>query len=462
MGASRPSADRLSRRALLARTGLGALALTGGVGALATACARTGAQSGTGAAPQAGGGTSSRPLRLHHDAGVGPLFEPYITDFNERYGPTRVETSYVTADYVGVTQTQLAGGSVDYDVLFADDGYALRWFNNGWISDLSDIDGIDAVLQDISPSLQESLRAPSGELIILPYYRGVELFIYNAEHLDQIGAQPPDTWDEFVDTCRELKGRGVTRTPFSPFWPLDPPGSIWTLFSAEATSAGAAPLFDEALQPNFAQDPAVVRTLERWRLMYEEELVPRDIFTTAYGDIVNIFAGGQSTFTIRYGPQLKGFADPEQSRVASVVRNALMPGETATTLDRGAWWMMTQSTPDRDVAWTLLEYLAHKDSDGAFYVPSNLIAVDLGLQTPYDTVNRSPRVVKAWSEWANTDLLLAQLDNARSLGPVVSQEWYGDFIAEAGRLFQDATRGAISVTDALTQAAAFVDERARL
>ncbi len=49
--------------------------------------------------------------------------------------------------------------------------------------------------------------------------------------------------------------------------------------------------------------------------MYEERLVPQDVFTTSYGDLANIYAGGKSTFTIRYGPQVKAFRDPKSSRV---------------------------------------------------------------------------------------------------------------------------------------------------
>ncbi len=82
-----------------------------------------------------------RALRLHHDSAVGPLYEPYIKDFNTKYAPLQVETSYVTGDYPTLTQTQLAGGSVDYDVLFADDGFAQKWFDAGWIRALDDIDG---------------------------------------------------------------------------------------------------------------------------------------------------------------------------------------------------------------------------------------------------------------------------------------------------------------------------------
>ena len=55
----------------------------------------------------------------------------------------------------------------------------------------------------------------------------------------------------------------------------------------------------------------VTSTLERWKTLLSEQLVPQDVFTTDYGGTANIFAGAQSAFIIRYGPQLKQFIGHE-------------------------------------------------------------------------------------------------------------------------------------------------------
>src|SRR5690606_32259093 len=54
-------------------------------------------------------------LRLRHDVAIGPLLQPYVDDFNERY-PYELGTSYPPQDYFPTTQTQLAAGDVDFDV----------------------------------------------------------------------------------------------------------------------------------------------------------------------------------------------------------------------------------------------------------------------------------------------------------------------------------------------------------
>jgi ABC-type glycerol-3-phosphate transport system substrate-binding protein len=440
---------RLSRREVIRQGGGAALAVSG-LGALLAACG--------GGDDEASGDDSAeleRALRLHHDAAVGPLFAPYVEYFNENYRPLRLETSYVAQDYVGTTQTQLAGGSVDYDILFLDPGYAARWYKAGWIRRLDDIDGVDEIIGQIQPELVDSLKAEDGNLITLPYYRSVELFIYNAEHLDEIGAKPPATWDEFLETCRELKAEGVSATPYSPFWNREV-SMIWYTLATESISDGAGDFFAEDFQPQFQDDPAVVRTLERWQTVYREGLAPQDAFTAAYGDTVNLFAGGKSSFTIRYGPQLKGFTDPKQSKVAQAARNALMPGSARASLSTGSFWTMAASTPAPQTAGRLLRYLAYKDEQGSFHVPTNLIAVDLGLQTPYDAVNTNARVRASREQWSDPRLIAEQYATSKSLGPAVNQEWYGPFIEQATAVLQDAVRGRKSAQDALAETADLV------
>jgi len=438
------------RREFLKRTGLGGMGLfaTGPIAAFLSACG--GDSNGATAGTSGGAASLGRPLRMHQDAANGPLFAPFLRTFDKQYAPLTVEGSYVAQDYAATTQTQLAGGSVDYDVLFADEGFAEKWYDAGWLRGLDDLDGIDDVLAAMKPELLPSLKAQDGRTIVLPYYRAAELFIYNADHLDKIGAKPPESWDEFVEQCRELKARGVVSTPYSPFWTADF-DVVWSEFCAEALSDGAQ-LFDDEMQPVFADDDAARATLERWQLMYREGLVPRDVMTTAYGDLANVFAGGKSSFTMRYGAQLKGFTDPRSSRVARAAKNALTPGSARSTLDRGAFWMMTASTPAPPEAWKLLSFLAARDKQGAFTVPEGLVT-GLGLQTPFPEVNRSPAVRREWARWCDVDLLLEQTEKARDLGPVVNQAWYGEYIQKASEILTDALRGSKPPADALGEMA---------
>jgi ABC-type glycerol-3-phosphate transport system substrate-binding protein len=442
----------VNRRAVLQMMGLGGLLLATGTGPLLAGCSTSGGEDAESATT---GGNPAARLALHHDAGLGPLLQPYVDDFNKRYKPLSLTTAYVTSDYPGTTNTQLAGGGVDYDVLFTDAGYAQLWFDNGWIQKLDDFPGASDLARSWDPGVLEENKASDGSLMTLPYYRRIEIFVYNNDHLGRIGAAPPATWDELVAQCRELKAKKISATPYSPFWTADF-SMFWLELVTESFSNGSGPLFDDRFQPVFADDAVVAATLERWRMMFQEQLVPQDIFTTSYGDLANIYAGGKSSFTIRYGPQVKAFRDPKSSKVAQASRNALIPGTTRETMAGGAQWCMTTASRNKPQAWTLLNYLAAKDKDGRYYTPIHLIALDLGLLAPYQQVNSDPQVKAAWQKWADTDLLAEQLRKSRPLGRVVNQSWYGEFQTKATAALQDVVRGKKDVKDGLTEAAEFV------
>ena len=290
---------RLSRRRFLHMgvSGLGALSLAG----LASSC--NGPDQG--AAPVEGstrptgagttGGTPSGPIALRHDAGVGPIVEPYVTDFNRRHPDIELTADFVPQDYFGVTQTQLAAGEVGFDVMFSNPSDSAQWNEAGWLMALDDFPGADEILGALIPGTEDSLRAADGTLIALPYYVGTEVFVCNTEHLSAIDADPPQTWEEFLEQCRRLKADGVVDTPLAPFWTQDFE-MTWYPFVAEVMSIGGT-LFDGE-RPVLQEDPAVRTTLERWQTLYSEGLVPQDIFTTAYGDIVNIYGGGRASFSL--------------------------------------------------------------------------------------------------------------------------------------------------------------------
>lgn len=410
---------------------------------------------GDGSSPSVTASDTVKVVSLHHDASLGPLFAPYIEDFNEKYDGIEVVTDYVPQDYAAVTQTQFAGGAETFDILFSDPGFAQAWYDAGWVRSLDDFPGVDEILDSMLPGIEESLRASDGSLIALPYFQGVELFVYNQAHLDAIGAAVPTTWDEVLEVSRRLKAEGVAETPYSPFWSRDF-DIITFAFWAEALSDGAE-LFDEDMAPIFRDDPAVRSLLERWKVFYEEELVAADIFTTTYGDLVNIFGGGQSTFTVQSGPAGLGWFDPEQSTVAEDARVGIIPGETHETLRWQSTWMMASSSEYPDAAWELMKYLAYQDNEGAFHVPTNLISIDIGMVAPYPEVNAHPDVEASVAGWADPEILSAQFGMTRTLGTVPNQSWWPEFQSELGAILQDIIRGEVTIEEGLQTAAGIVD-----
>jgi ABC-type glycerol-3-phosphate transport system substrate-binding protein len=114
---------------------------------------------------------------------------------------------------------------------------------------------------------------------------------------------------------------------------------------------------------------------------------------------------------------------------------------------------MTKSTPDPDAAWKLMKYLAATDETGTIYVPKHLIALDLGLGTPYPDVNGDAQVKASWKKWSDVDLLIEQIGKSKQVGPVVNQTWFPKFQEVIAGLLQEAVLGRRTIPDALKKAA---------
>lgn len=432
---SLPAASTMSRRGFLrGASTLGMAAGLSGTGLLA-ACGSSGGSSS---------GTGSTLLQMHHDAAVGPLFAPYVKYFNAHYKPLHLTTSYVANDYATVTNQQLAAGDASYDVLFSDEGYLESWSKNEWVKELASFKGLSKLLANLNPGVEDALKGSDGQITALPYFRGAEIFVANTQHLDKIKAKPPMTWEEFLAQARELKAKGIAATPYSPYW-INYAFLMWHQFAAETASEGGGELFDAKAAPQLVDNSVAASTLQRWKTMYQEGLVPKDVFTTDYGGVTNIFGGGKSSFSMRYQAQVVGWRDPSQSPAAPHITNINIPGSTGQTHSFGAYWMMAASTKSPENAWTALEYLGGAGKDGAYYVPKHLIAITLGLSSGYASVDSDPDVLSSWGKWADVPVLKKQLANAVSLGPVVNQTWYPKFATQACSTLQQIVIGQTSI-----------------
>ena len=455
-----PEPDGVSRRDFLrmvAVGGAGGLVLVscGDAGTIttagrSTAAPTTAATTTTGAPP---------PLMRVRHGSIAPTFEPYLARFNELYAPLRAEMQTVPSDYFSVTETAFLAGDVDFHVLFADTGFPERWYNAGWIRPIDGlIDNIDELKADMVPAAFSDLHARDGSLIALPYFVGTEHFFYNTEMLDAIGVGPPETWEELIQTSRDLKAAGVVDFPFGPFWSQQY-DIIWFTFAAAAFSNGAGPFFDENSVAVFDSDPATIGMVEIWRQMYEEELVPPDILAIDYGATGGLFGGGLTAFTIRYQLEAKPWSDPEASAIAGKFSNAMMPGSAHTTGLFTSYWVMSSSVEDPAAAGKLLSFMGGQDLEGDYYVTKNAVGLDLGLPPAYSQLFDDPDIRTAWGEYLDVGVAAAQHANAMSHGTAPAEEWFAEFTGLISVELQKAIRGDVSAEEALKTAAEFARSR---
>ena len=214
------------------------------------------------------------PLNLvYHSWPIGTeLLPPYLETFTEQYGDT-VELSVVPKDYHQTTETRLQA-EADMDVLVADEGYPAKWLQAGWITDVEGLPGLDRLMEEMVPSALEASQV-GGKMVALPGSGLTKVMVYNAEVLTSAGLEPAETWDEFYEQCVSMKEESQALYPFVPMW-TKAYGLATYFLMGDSYSRGANDWFEpETLSPTYDSDPAVLETLEFWKMLWDGGLVPR-------------------------------------------------------------------------------------------------------------------------------------------------------------------------------------------
>ncbi len=328
-----------------------------------------------------------------------------------------VNYELVAGEYPVIVETRLAGGQ-EYDMMYAEEDRIGRWHAPGWIRDLEGLPGVDEVKAGMFPAAVSSMSLPDGRFAGMPYYAGHIAFLYNEETLDNNGMEIPTSLDELLDACRKLKKDGVSDAPYNGAWGQGWPQLSWSIFGSWYSEG--AKVFDE--DHNFVDEPAFRAVLEHYRALYAEGLVVEDIMTLP-NEGLSSFCSGRHVFTTMHDYNHSVTNNPELSKIAGKVQNALMPGKTKNTFAWAAAYLMGANS-DADRVWPMLQFFGGK-LNGEYNVCKPW-ALEYGLGSGHKELMNDPEVVASYKKWRNLDISLDQLDRgiART---VAKQLWFSEW-----------------------------------
>ena len=137
-----------------------------------------------------------------------------------------------------------------------------------------------------------------GKLYGLPYYTSYFGLIYNEAMLKAAGfSGPPKTYDEWSQQAREIKSKGLSKSPM--IWPVKHTGwgGMWVLNAMAASRGG------KVLDEQFGVTPVALDSLRWWAGTYKEGLSDPN--------------GLDSTATRRLAPSRAGSTRPCSRRTSS-------------------------------------------------------------------------------------------------------------------------------------------------
>lgn len=382
------------------------------------------------------------------------IVQDNITSFESSYDENVEYQLTEGGNYHQIVETKLLGGERP-SVWYSESEYIYRWNQAGFIQDVEGMTGetTEFYKKEMLPVGVESLSLPDGSLAGLPYYSGYNAFVYNKDHLDQAGFKPAASWEEMMDQARELQAKGISEHPFLSAQNHEWASLSWSIF-AIWYSQGAY-VFDENNEPTFGDDPAFREVIEMHKQWLDEGITPPDILTHET-ESVPAFLTGNHTYMVVHDYDQRAFNLGEDSNVAGLVGNALMPGSTGETFAWTAAYLLGARDVERERAWNLMQWLGGKAKDGQYHGVKRW-ALEKGLGTPHTEVLEDPEVVEAWSEWRDMDVHVEQLENSRSR-PVEKTMWFPEWNWQMMTEVQEYMQGEQTIDDVVTNLLDLVTE----
>ena len=332
--------------------------------------------------------------RFQQQTGISATFSPFPSDnYHDK----------MVASFVGGT---------DFDVVYVRDNFLAEWASAGWLTPIDGMPGVQQYVSDLPGAIVNQLSY-DGKLYGLPYYSGMSVFAYNADQLKQAGVdQPPKTWDELLAAAKKVKDAGISDHPII----LELKKGDYITQTLEIITAGfGGKMFNDTNEPVFQEQGSAFRSAVDWiRKGLEMGVIDPASLSSDDHDVTLALSAGTHTFTLVADYNLKTINDPEQSKTAGQVKNALIPGNGSTVSGTTSYvrlYGITSNSKNKDEAWKLVQFLGGKDATGEYYVPKRW-ALDYGLGFAYTSMYNDPDIRASLQGWINPDILSKQADYA--------------------------------------------------
>jgi len=301
---------------------------------------------------------------------------------------------YSYSEYPVKLRLQLSSGDAIPDVMLVHDLFMPQLIYNGWLMDLTDMIPMDDVLPVFNSASKD------GRYYGIPNQAStLYAFMYRQDVYDQLGLQPPSTWDEYYEQGLILKEHGYYAGAYDPT-----AGSAENIANTFVNYMGmlGGDVFDS--QGAVSLDKGV-EALTMLKKAYDAGILHKSVSTSSDGDFWTVFnegkiaaAPGMSFEAARYLSN----ADPQgpaygQMRLAPIMK--FLDDGPDTYSSSITYFVINAKTANEQAAKHLVNWLtlseegcvafANVDAEGIVatyttaYIPGIQKVIDTGI-TPWD------------------------------------------------------------------------------
>jgi multiple sugar transport system substrate-binding protein len=246
----------------------------------------------------------------------------------------------------------------------------------------------------------------------------MNILLYNENITQQAGIDhPPETLQELVDQCLDIKNQGIMDYPMA--WHLK--GSerridwAWYIFGI---LYGGETLYDEDWNATYldSESPGYKGLEFIIDCIYTHEIMDQAAVEWDTFKVVDMLMKGDAVFVPTDPFQFPNVNDPEVSDEAGNIKLALMP-ENNWTWAKTDQFSITKGCRDKgqdyyDAAWEFLQWFTGPEEDSMTYMYAS---EGLLMHSCYTSMNNDPDLRAIWDDYYNVTLLDEQAANALSL-----------------------------------------------
>ena len=315
----------------------------------------------------AGGGAETIRFTFSKREAI-PFMTELVAKYNASQDDVRVE---IDTSGVDVVSASFVRGNPP-DIMLANYNYEVaRFVQRCALTDLSDTEAAAGIRDDLQP-LMDQYGSCEGRTSALPYSVMAASVIYNEQIFEEQGLEVPQTWDELIAVCDQLREAGIDPFygTFKDDWTVAQGwydyavgGSLDVLdfFDALATEGtDVGPDSDVSFQKDFAEPMDQMMQLAT-------EYTNEDAASRAYGDGNLAFAKGEAAMYLQGPWAFSEIAktDPDLELGTFPLPMTDDPDDLAVRVNMDLAAMIPVESRHQEAARDFLEYL---------YLPENIEA----------------------------------------------------------------------------------------
>ena len=279
-------------------------------------------------------------------------------EFEEMTGARINVSSVPFADLFQKLLTDWATGTNSIDVGVFASGWAVEMVDGGLLADLSDFVANDPELKidDVAPYFREFNQKIDGKTYLITIDGDFQMVYYRKDVLDELGLQPPKTWDEYLEVAAAANGKDMNGDGEADFgscmFKKRNAQSFYAIMSIAAPfvqtqGTGQGIFFDTEDMTPMVNNEAWARAFE----IYKEtgKYGPPEELNHDIGDTRALVTSGRCALVIDWGDIGPLSIDPTTSKVKDLVGAVILPGSTrgARLGDRRAGRLHARALPPR-------------------------------------------------------------------------------------------------------------------